>query len=87
MVGVAAKYHSHPDSGPSPHAGPAPHSIIRYDEVPAVGTTVVCRKGSIVKTLLGGQYVMGCHVPCGSDVRDPGNSQVVPYSCPIVLGV
>jgi hypothetical protein len=90
MIGVA-KYRNHPDSSPTSHiptGATFDYAVRQGVSLSAVGTAVACREGNPAKTLLGGQYVMNCHVPCASDgVRDPGSNQVSPNSRPIVIGV
>ena len=89
IAGVDAEYRSHPDSSPSLHipTGATFHYAVGQSvSLSAESTAVTIREGNIVETLLGGQDIMKCHIPCGSDgVRDTGGMMVLPYSWPIVI--
>jgi hypothetical protein len=83
-AGVDAEYCSHSYSSPSPHIP----TVTTFDYAVGQGvslsaeiTAVTIREGDPIETLLGGEYVVQYHIPCGSDgVGDPGVMQVLSYS-------
>jgi hypothetical protein len=84
IAGVDAEYRSHPDSSPSLHiptGATFDYAVGQSVSLSAESTAITIRKGNLVETLLGGQDIMKCRIPCRSDgVSDPGGMMVSPYT-------
>jgi len=84
IAGDDAEYRSHPESSPSLHfptGATFDYAVGQSVSLSAESTAITTREGNLVETLLGGQDIMKCHIPCGSDgVRYPGDKMVSPYS-------
>jgi hypothetical protein len=76
IAGVDAEFRRHQDASPSPHiptGATVDYAVGQDVSASAEITAVTIREDNLVEALLGGEYVVKYHIPCGSDgVRHPG---------------